>query len=512
MPIAVTQDLITAVTTKDKALSDGRTLARKGSLQGLHASADGGLLWGECQGSGAKPYVMSIDLAGDHPTIRCTCPVKPPPCKHTLAMLVHFLEQPAAFPVTEPPAELIEKRLKNLERAEKKAEAATKPKTVNLEALAKKTRVQRDALDLLEKLVSDLAAAGLGALDGPKAAALVDQARQLTDAYLPGAAEGLRRLAGLAVVPESSDEERFYQDQEPGQDLPDDLRRRLMVRHLTRLWAMVRKGQKALDEKRDEGSDGETDAVVEDLLGRVWELAALTAKGYVAREVRLLELADERYTDAVRGERIEQGWLLDLASGAIQVERKFRPIAALDKVKEKDSHERPLTITEAGLYPGFINRRIRWELSALTSRPLSSDDFTAVHAHALASIDAALIRYKEQIRNPLAPDEAVVLIRAADVRQAGPDLALVDANGAMLLLRDSRLARCRTTNTLAMAAGARLVDDVATSVASTASSTSNTLRQPAALLVRLYRDLADDAILGQPLALVVGTDHIRLGT
>lgn len=82
MPIAVTEDLLRAVVTKDKALSAGRTLWKKGSLQKLHALADHSLLWGECQGSGAKPYIISIDLSGDNPTIRCTCPVKPPPCKH----------------------------------------------------------------------------------------------------------------------------------------------------------------------------------------------------------------------------------------------------------------------------------------------------------------------------------------------------------------------------------------------------------------------------------------------
>jgi hypothetical protein len=38
-----------------------------------------------------------------------------------------------------------------------------------------------------------------------------------------------------------------------------------------------------------------------------------------------------------------------------------------------------------------------------------------------------------------------------------------------------------------------------------------TLGQPAALLVRLYVGLAAEAIYGQPLALIVGTNHVRLG-
>ena len=498
MPIVVNEDLLRAVVTKDKALSDGRTLVKKGAYKNLHRLGDDSLLWGECQGSGANPYLLSIDLAGDNPVIRCTCPVKPPPCKHTLGMLAAFLDSPAQFAVAPAPEELLAKRSKNVERAEKKAEVAAKPREVDKAALAKKTRVQRDALDLLEKLVLDTTAAGLGTLDRAKATRLVEQARQMHDAYLPGAAEALRRLAALAIRRDEDDSGRFYQLEEPGHDLADDLRHRLMARHLYRLWALVRKGRKVLDEKLDETEGvADTEAVVEDLLGHVWELAALKAAGHVRSDLRLFELADERYSDRVREERIEQGWLLDLDTGDVLVERRFRPFAALDKTKERDSHDRPLAIREAGIYPGFINRRVRWEIAALASRPVVAGDFTDLHARAQPDLAAALARYKEQIRNPLAPDDAVLLIRAATIQQAGEALALVDAKGQALLLRDPPTARYRTLNNLAMAAGARLVDGV--------------LKQPASLLVRLHLGLADDAIFGQPLALVVANDHVRLG-
>jgi hypothetical protein len=488
--------------TKDKALSDGRTLAKKGAFKKLKVTSDKSLLWGECQGSGANPYVLSVDLAGDHPTLRCTCPVKPPPYKHLLGLLVSFMEQPAKFVSAEAPPELVEKREKNLERAEKKAEAATKPKEVNKEALAKKTHAQRDALDLLEKLVLDVASAGIGTLDAKKAKKLSEQAKQMTDAYLPGAAEALKRVASLAdprQVDEDDEEETFYQLEEPGHDLPDELRHRLMARHMTRLWAMVRKGQKALDDKLEEGETAsEAEAVVEDLLGHVWELAALKAKGYAKQNLHLFELADERYLDNVREERIEQGFLLDLDEGSILVDRKFRPLAAIDKVKSKDSYEKPIDITEAGIYPGFINRRVRWEIAALKSRQPTPKDFEAIHAKAQPALDATLTRYKEQIKNPLAPDDAVILVRVADIKKAGTDsLAMVDSKGATLLLKDSPLTRYRSTNNLAMAAGAHLE--------------GGKLKQPTSLLVRLYLGLEDEAIYGQPLALIVGTNHIRLG-
>ncbi|MDQ3031177.1 MAG: hypothetical protein M3Y87_02075 [Myxococcota bacterium] len=502
MAIEVSEDLIRAVTTKDKALSDGRTLVKKGAFKSIFRTGDNSLLWGQCQGSGSKPYELSIDLAGDTPTIRCSCPVKPPPCKHTLGLLVCFLEQATKFQEGEPPAELLEKRAKNVGRAEKRAESAAKPSEANLGAQKKKAEAQRAAIDdLLEPLLLDAVKSGLGTIDAKRASRLVEQARQLHDAYLPGAAERLRRIAALAKSRSSDDgdDDVYYQLREPGDELPDELRHRLIARHVTRLWAMVRKGRKYLDDKLEEGeSQGDADAVVEELLGRVWKLDELKHGGHAKQSLQLFELAYERFDDHVREERIEQSWLLDLEEGSIYVDRTFRPLDRLDKMKEGESFEKPLLLSEAAVYPGFVNRRVRWELSARKSRNVELTDFERIHARALPSLDVAVAKLKEQIKNPLAPDEAVVLVRASEVRKVEGGLALVDAKGARLSLRDSPLARYRALGNFEMAVGAAIDE-------------SGALEQPASVLLRLYVGLADEAIHAQPLSLVVGTRHVRVG-
>jgi uncharacterized Zn finger protein len=500
MAIEVSEDLLRAVTTKDKALSDGRTLAKKGAFKNLFQTSDGSLLWGQCQGSGAKPYELSVDLAGEAPTIRCSCPVKPPPCKHTLGLLAHYLAQKDSFATAEAPADLAEKRAKSADRAEKRAEAATKPKEVNVAAQRKKTEAQRRAIDeLLEPLLLDTVKSGLGTLDKQRAAKLIEQARQLNDAFLPGAAERLRRIAALASHEHDDDADVYYQLREPGDDLPDEQRHRLMARHLTRLWAMVRKGRKYLEEKLEEGeSQDDADAVVEELLGRVWKLEELRANGHTKQNLELWELAFERYDDHVREERVEQSLLLDLGDGTIYVDRTFRPLDRLDKMKEGESFEKPLTIADAAVYPGFVNRRIRWEIAARKSRNLTLADFERVHALALPSFDLAVAKLKEQIKKPLAPDEAVVLVRASSVTKTKRGLVLIDAKGARLSLQDSPLARYRSVGNFEMAAAASLAPD-------------GTLAQPASVLVRLSVGLADEAIYGQPLALIVGKKHVRVG-
>ncbi|WP_248963982.1 SWIM zinc finger family protein [Sphaerisporangium perillae] len=44
------------------------------------------VLWGECKGSGTKPYLACVDL-GD-PAYRCSCPSRKFPCKHALGLLL----------------------------------------------------------------------------------------------------------------------------------------------------------------------------------------------------------------------------------------------------------------------------------------------------------------------------------------------------------------------------------------------------------------------------------------
>ena len=497
MAITVDEALLRAIATKDKQISDGRTLATKGAFTGTGQADDGGLVWGDCHGSAV--YHVSVDLAAAPPVVRCTCPVKPPPCKHALGLLVLLMTRPGAFAVGTPPADLAEKRAKSAERAEKRAEVAAKPRVVNKQALDKKTAEQREALDLLEGLLVDLAGGGLGQVDAARAQRLADQARQLTDAYLKGASFALQRLASLAAGPRGP-RDAFTLGHEAGEGLPPAERETLMMRHLTRLWAIVRKGRKYLEAKLEPGEQvSDSDATLEELLGHDWKLVELKERGLVRENVELVEVAFERHDDTVRGERVEESWLADLSDGQVYVDRHMRPLAALERVRGGQSFDAHLTVREAGIYPGFVNRRIRWEIGAHTERGLAPADRERLHARAHPTIEAAVARYKDQVKNPLAPDDAVVLVRAADVQRVGGSsaLALVDASGARLRLEDSPIAPARTTSNLAQAAGARLV--------------GGRLAQPATLAVRLYLGLADGAVRGQALALIGAAEHVRLG-
>jgi hypothetical protein len=62
----------------------------------------GGLIWGECQGSGANPYRVAADT--DEQGSKCTCPSRKFPCKHAIALMWLFVEDGATFQDADIPA------------------------------------------------------------------------------------------------------------------------------------------------------------------------------------------------------------------------------------------------------------------------------------------------------------------------------------------------------------------------------------------------------------------------
>jgi hypothetical protein len=62
----------------------------------------GALIWGECQGSGANPYRVVADT--ENIGSKCTCPSRKFPCKHAIALMWMYADEPSAFQSGEIPA------------------------------------------------------------------------------------------------------------------------------------------------------------------------------------------------------------------------------------------------------------------------------------------------------------------------------------------------------------------------------------------------------------------------
>ncbi len=155
--------------------------------------------WGECQGSGSKPYQTQVDLSG--PAFKCSCPSRKFPCKHGLALLLLRAEHGTGFTGTEPPAWVGEWLTSRGEKAQKKeaqqADKAAAP--VDPQALARRDaqrwkRIEGAALDL-QRFLADQLAHGIGSLDSNALKTWGTIAARMVDAQAPGLGVRLQETA-----------------------------------------------------------------------------------------------------------------------------------------------------------------------------------------------------------------------------------------------------------------------------------------------------------------------------
>ena len=163
-------------------------------------------IWGECQGSGSKPYQVQFDKSG--PAFRCTCPSRKFPCKHGLALLLLMAQNPANFSAAEAPAWVAEWLASRQQRAEKQeariAEKRDAPVDPQAAARREEARLQRMAagMEELERWLADRLRQGLAQLPG-QAAIWEEMARRMVDAQAPGLAFRLRQIGARVGRDES---------------------------------------------------------------------------------------------------------------------------------------------------------------------------------------------------------------------------------------------------------------------------------------------------------------------
>ncbi|MCW7539001.1 SWIM zinc finger family protein [Aquabacterium sp. A7-Y] len=155
--------------------------------------ADAAAVWGECQGSGSKPYQTQVDLNG--PAFRCSCPSRKFPCKHGLALLLMRAADPARFQGAAQPAwvsEWLQSRADKAEKKEQKAQAgASAP--ADPEAAAKRSASRWDRMahagEELQRWLCDQASRGLGGLSDAQRGEWKTLAARLVDMQVPGLAQ-----------------------------------------------------------------------------------------------------------------------------------------------------------------------------------------------------------------------------------------------------------------------------------------------------------------------------------
>ena len=192
--MALTLEAVAALAPDDASAkaAKGLTSAAKWPTLGANDQA----VWGECQGSGSKPYQTQVDLSG--PAFKCSCPSRKFPCKHGLALLMLQAQSPTLFTATEVPAWVAEWVASRSEKAQKKeerqAEKAAAPVDEQAQARREAQRWQRieNAAEELQRWLGDQMRQGLGALTNEVLQTWHTMAARMVDAQAPGLAQRVR--------------------------------------------------------------------------------------------------------------------------------------------------------------------------------------------------------------------------------------------------------------------------------------------------------------------------------
>jgi hypothetical protein len=478
--ISINQEFIEAAAPNGEAAKAGRGLVLKNKFVALHHSPDDTLLFGHCQGSGKSPYLCSADfVVPEKPVYRCTCPSRQFPCKHTLGLMYARVDG-KKFTSAEVPEELASKREKAAVRVEKKKVEADKPIKVNVGALAKKIKAQLDGIDLLEKLTQDITRLGIGNMNAKTAKELEEQARQLGNAYLPGAQTALRHYTKL-----------FSDD--AGEELTAARREAIYseaLDQLARLNALIGKGRAFLQKRLDDPELApDTDTSIAAWLGHAWQLRELKDAGLVEENVELVQLAFHSYDDVARKEFVDAGIWMQLGNGRICVTQTFRPYKAAKHIKSDDTFTQVAQVKELCIYPGDINKRVRWD--GMIPRPLEAGDLAKIRAHGRAEIASVIKEVKNSLKAPLADKHPIFALNYRRLGAVGKTAVLEDKAGERLVLTDVGITEePRTTHLLSL-----LPKEVF---------------QDQTMIVRFRHDLDTRKLQVKPLSIVTGNEVIRL--
>lgn len=423
----ITEQFILLQAPNAAAAANGKKLSQGDKFQNRSQDELEKVYWAECAGSGKNPYRISIDfsISADVPTCRCSCPSRQFPCKHALGLMYEILfDKP--FAVGEIPADLAEKKAKQVARAAKKEEKDVQPekaKRDNTSAQKKRIAKQLEGLNLAEKLVNDLLTSGIGTLAGTSAQSFEKVAKDLGNYYLVGPQNAFTRMA-LEVRKIQHNPEKA------------DVHYSEALRILIALHATIKKSRIFLNQKLDAGIFSAEDSILYEALGGIWRLEDLKAIGSFRENVKLCQLSFDVSYDEARKEYVERGFWIDLDTGVISQTMNYRPVKALKYVKADDSCFDVVEVPVLYEYPGELNRRIRWEGCA--TRSMNEEEKKMLPTLAAAGIAEVVKLAKGQMKNTLLPKFIPALIAIGKIGRVEDAFILEDPAGNRVVLRDRR--------------------------------------------------------------------------
>jgi hypothetical protein len=520
--MTITETLIEQFAGNPQAVKTAQELVEQGGFISLSKSEDESVLFGSCVGSGAKPYLTSVDfLDPQHLVGRCNCPSRQKPCKHCIGLLSAW-QQGIPFTVGAIPEQVAEARSKDKAKAEKDAKpvAITKAKAASE---AKKCAAQLDGVTLAEKVLRNIVLAGVGAITDKTRSSFDAQVKELGNYYISGVQAGVVELLALIETAQNDAAQSAAVQRAANSSSP--MRRgrpaRAQVapveavtaqsdddpvsitgenakyfgpalRQITYLHALLGKGKTYLEHKKADyeafpnmtntADEEMLNSSIEEQLGYGWKLPELKAKGRMRSDAELLQVSFSEIKDDARQQWIDEGIWLSLNTKDIFITEDFRPYRAKNRTP-LDSFFKVLTSSEFYVFPGDRNPRVRWEKQGV--RDLTAADFSAAIDAGNTGYAAVIKAVKAQIRTPLADKEPIFALKVArlGVDNTGA-YSVFDAQGTRITLRLEQF-------------GDRLRD------------VSREQVEGKTLIARFRQDMVTDSLYAVPLSLITGQAVLR---
>ena len=395
----ITEEFVQRNAVNSSAFDNARKISTKNEFIGRNITADKSLLFGDCRGSGKEPYHTSVDLSGEAPVFRCSCPSRQIPCKHVLALMLDYVAG-KNFAEGEVPEDVVVKREKLAKRAMKAAADADKEsdeasgvdgkkKTASVTAARKKVQKQLEGLALVSDFVQEILQAGIGTINSSTIARYKDLTKQLGDYYL----NGPQRLMQGIILEAEADRE--------GKEAS-------LVKQLVRLDQTARRGKAYLEKQLETGQFGPQDDILYEEMGGIWKLDQLDTLGLYKEDARLCQLSFHVLWDPAQRAEIDTGYWIDLESGDISKTENIRPVKAKKYIHADDSAFEVYTVKKLYQYPGGINKRIRWDDAGSEER--GADIPSKILNLARQDLAATIKEVKNELKNTLSDNGIAVLV------------------------------------------------------------------------------------------------------
>jgi hypothetical protein len=471
--INLNESYINSIAPNEAAVKNALGIVRKKNFVKLYKSKDETLLFGDCMGSSDSNYKCSVDfIRPENPVFRCTCPSRQIPCKHTLGLMFAYISG-NKFENEEIPKDIREKREKADKKEAKKNEGPSEkaPRKINKAALAKKIKTQIEGLSLLQKIAEDIVKNGFAAIDNKTLDNLGEQAEFLGGSYLTGGERELREF--MLLFKNNENREKIYIEAQ---------------NQITTIYSLCKKGRDYLEKRlQDPELSMDTSTSIDEWLGYSWQLEDLERAGLFKDDAELIQLSFDCYMDRAACEYVDTGLWIELGSGEIHKTCNYRPFRAAKYIKEDDSFFLKAEVKRLYKYPGDINRRVRWE--ELITGEIDSNDYERIKALAKSSYIEVIKAVKNQIKNPLADKNPVMLLKYRNLGTADEDYIIEDDYGKRIRLVDITGNGCKSGMLNLLKS-----DELANQ----------------AMLVRFEHDFNTGRLFAKPLSIITEKEIIRL--